>query len=254
MQNPSTTPQKQPTSLKAHLAHLQTLKQRGRIELIMGTMFAGKSTELLIRLRRQEAAKKRVLRVKFTADQRYSHAGMIATHNGQSCEAVPVTLLAELGDQWRAYDVIGIDEGQFFNDVSQFAEMAANAGKIVIISSLQGTFYRTTWKNVTELIPLCEEVVKLSAICQLCKEKKASFTFRTASAENQKLIGGAEMYMPLCRLCHIVKSSESEVQYMGDPEHIKVNVELNNKPASDSATTSATSSEEGLSHEAVQAE
>ena len=166
-----------------------------------------------------------------------------------------MTLLADLGEQWRAYDVIGIDEGQFFNDVTQFAEMAANAGKIVIISSLQGTFYRSTWKNVTELIPLCEEVVKLSAICQLCKEKKASFTFRTASAENQKLIGGADMYMPLCRLCHILKSSESEVQFKGDPEHIKVNVELKST-SSVSASTSATSSEEfgNSSTEAVQAD
>lgn len=76
--------------------------------------------------------------------------------------------------------------------------MAANQGKIVVISSLQGTFFRESWQNITELIPLCESVKKLYAICKLCKAK-AHFTFRTAGSDVKTLIGGAEMYMPLCR-------------------------------------------------------
>lgn len=90
---------------------MESVQQRGRIELIMGTMFAGKSTELIKRINLFEIANKRVLRVKFTADNRYDNKCMITTHSGQSCEAIPVTKLAELGDAWRHYDVIGIDEG-----------------------------------------------------------------------------------------------------------------------------------------------
>lgn len=112
-----------------------------------------------------------------------------------------MTTLAELGDAWRDFDVIGIDEGQFFSDLVSFAETAANSQKIVIISALQGTFVRGKWQNITELIPLCEKVKKLSAICKLCKVN-ASFTFRTASGNCQRTIGGADMYMPLCRDCH----------------------------------------------------
>ena len=115
---------------------LKTVDQRGRIELIMGTMFAGKSTELLRQISLQEVAGKKVMRVKFSADNRYKNKTCIATHTGQSRDAVAVTFLTELGDSWRSYDVIGIDEGQFFTDLVQFAEQAANAHKIVIISSL----------------------------------------------------------------------------------------------------------------------
>jgi thymidine kinase len=76
--------------------------------------------------------------------------------------------------------------------------MAADEQKIVIVASLQGTFLRGPFLNIVTLIPKCEKIKKLSAICKLCKEN-ASFTFRTASKDVTTLIGGANMYMPLCR-------------------------------------------------------
>jgi thymidine kinase len=180
---------------------LKKLEQRGTIELIMGTMFAGKSTELLRRTRLHELGGKSILRIKFSADHRYGMTD-ISTHTGQSTAARPLTKLAECGEEWRQFDVIGIDEGQFFSDLVPFCEQAANAQKIVIISSLQGTFQRGKWQNVTELIPLCEKITKLSAICKLCKVS-ASYTFRTADKNSTRTIGGKEMYMPLCRICHV---------------------------------------------------
>jgi len=134
----------------------------------------------------------------------------IVTHRGESKDALPLETLSQMGEIWRDYDVIGIDEGQFFTDIVEFAEKAANARKVVIVSALQGTFHRGPWANITELIPLCEKIKKLSAICKLCKES-ASFTFRTADANCKKLIGGAEMYMPLCRSCH-----ERETNFKGN--------------------------------------
>lgn len=88
--------------------------QRGRIELIMGTMFAGKSTELLRRLNKQTIASKRVMYVKFIADIRYTQdlrKTEIVTHSGLRHDSIAVTLLSELGTTWGDYDVIGIDEG-----------------------------------------------------------------------------------------------------------------------------------------------
>ena len=67
------------------------------------------------------------------------------------------------------YDVIGIDEGQFFTDIVDFSEKAANAGKVVVVSSLQGTFLRGAFPSVLALIPKCEKIKKLTAICKLCK-------------------------------------------------------------------------------------
>lgn len=93
----------------------------------MGTMFAGKSTELLRRLNMHEIAGRRVLRLKFAADERYDNSCAISTHSGLKKEAIPVNTLSEVGNSWKQFDVIGIDEGQFFMDLVNFAETAANS-------------------------------------------------------------------------------------------------------------------------------
>jgi len=75
------------------------------------------------------------------------------------------------------------------------------------MSALNGTWQKKGWANILELIPLCEKVKKLSAICKICSTN-ASYTFRTCSGSAQELIGGAEMYMPLCRECFNEKSKQ----------------------------------------------
>ena len=135
----------------------------------MGCMFAGKTTELLRRCNKHSITGKQVLRVKFSADHRYGVDFKISTHSGQKQPATPLNTLAELGDQWLSYDVIGVDEGQFFEDIVEFSEKAASHGKVVIISSLQGTFHRGAFPNILTLIPKCEKIKKLTAICKLCK-------------------------------------------------------------------------------------
>ena len=85
--------------------------QRGRIELIMGCMFAGKTTELLRRCNKHTITGKQVFRVKFSADRRYGDDFCISTHSGKSMTARPINKLFDLGDEWKTYDVIGIDEG-----------------------------------------------------------------------------------------------------------------------------------------------
>ncbi len=136
-------------------------------------------------------------------------------------------MLADLGELWRDFDVIGIDEGQFFTDIVEFSEKASNSGKVVIISSLQGTFLRGAFPCILQLIPKCEKIKKLTAICKLCKQN-ASFTFRTASKDCQTMIGGENMYMPLCRECHARESQlNQDNTFIGDPS--KISVELENK-------------------------
>ena len=80
-------------------------------------MFAGKSTEMLRRVRRHEKGGKRILTIKFKADQRYESKSDIITHDGYSRGAISALNLSSLGDIWQKYDVIGIDEGQFFIDI-----------------------------------------------------------------------------------------------------------------------------------------
>lgn len=95
------------------------------------------------------------------------------------------------------YDVIAIDEGQFFPDVfistlickiAQFCEKLANDGKIVLVAALDGSFERKPFNTILELIPLCEKVVKLTAVCWYCKQDNASFTKRTVNSKESNLI------------------------------------------------------------------
>jgi thymidine kinase len=95
--------------------------------------------------------------------------------------------------------------------VVSFSEQAANEGKIVIISCLDGTFKREGFGLIMELIPLAEKVKKLAAICRNCSYN-ASFSFRTAISDQVELIGGESMYKPLCRECFITETKRQEKQ------------------------------------------
>jgi thymidine kinase len=96
-------------------------------------------------------------------------------------------------------DVIGIDEGQFFDDIIEFSELWANKGKIIIIAGLDGTFQRKPFGKITELIPLCETVIKLKAICSICF-KDASFSKKLDIKEKDVIdVGGKDKYISVCR-------------------------------------------------------
>lgn len=175
----------------------------GKIELILGPMFAGKSSELLRRIRRYQFGNNKCLLIKPDIDTRYS-MDSIATHDKIALQAISMTRLmgkdniARIAD----YDVIGIDEGQFFGDLKEFSEYAANLGKIVIISALDGDFNRKPFGEICEMVPLCESVEKLTAICMICKEKEASFSKRICTGNQRDLIGGSESYLASCRHCY----------------------------------------------------
>ena len=181
---------------------------RGRIELILGPMFAGKSTELLRRLKRLEISGKKCVTIKYINDDRYS-ADNISTHDRQERQALACKNLNDIKEMILQHEVIGIDEGQFFSDIVEFSESAANQGKILIISALDGTFQRKAFGSILDLVPIAEKVKKLGAICKICSEK-ASFTFRTVLCNDIELIGGENLYIPLCRHCFQVESKKQE--------------------------------------------
>ena len=108
--------------------------------------------------------------------------------------------------------------------------MAANHGKIVIVSSLGGTFHRGAFSKVLELIPKCEKIKKLAAICRICKQS-ASFTFRMAAKDDKCMIGGADKYMPVCRECHTMQTSlNSGDVFTGNAEETNPDVEMKGIP------------------------
>ncbi|KPA78300.1 putative mitochondrial thymidine kinase [Leptomonas pyrrhocoris] len=176
---------------------------RGRIELVIGPMFAGKTTELMRRVKREIHAHHSCFVIKYSKDTRYDVRN-IASHDQVTLRAqAAVTKLLEVQEKWRKFDVLAIDEGQFFCDLVDFCNTAADAGKIVMVSALDGDYRRRPFGQICELIPYCESVDKLSAVCMICHERPASFTRRTVHAEQLELIGGADMYIATCRECYM---------------------------------------------------
>lgn len=97
-------------------------------------------------------------------------------------------------------DVIGIDEGSFFPDIVPFCEEQANLGRVVIVASLDGTFQRKEFGSILGLVPLAEEVTKLTAVCTVCGAP-AAFSRRIGSETAVEVIGGADKYIAACRTC-----------------------------------------------------
>ncbi|TDH74197.1 uncharacterized protein CCR75_001172 [Bremia lactucae] len=147
---------------------------RGCLQLILGPMYSGKSTELIRRIRRYQHAKLECLVIKYLFDTNHSEE-ILSTHDKVFIEAMPVQTLAEVRPFLKEIDVIGIDEGQFYPDLVEFCLSVADMGKVVIVAALDATLEQKAFNNVVELIPRAEKVEKLNAICSLCGQD-AAFT------------------------------------------------------------------------------
>jgi len=184
----------------------------GKIQLIVGPMFSGKSTELLRKMRIFEIAKHKTLVVKYAKDDRYSDA-KLSTHDKQMRTAVKAHMLSEIEDLAMETSVIGIDEGQFFDDIFEFSNRMANLGKIVIVAALDGTFEQKPFANIMKLVPCSESIVKLTAVCMTCY-RQAAFTRRIdASDKRVEVIGNENMYAAACRRC-LLLDQETYVAYL----------------------------------------
>ncbi|XP_044275824.1 thymidine kinase, cytosolic isoform X1 [Varanus komodoensis] len=178
-------------------------KARGQIQVIFGPMFSGKSTELMRRVRRFQIAQYRCLLIKYAKDTRYCVNG-VSTHDRNTMEALSACCLKDVQQEALSCAVIGIDEGQFFPDIVEFCETMANAGKTVVVAALDGTFQRKAFGNILQLVPLAESVVKLNAVCMECFHE-ASYTKRLGAEKEVEVIGGADKYQSVCRVCYFKK-------------------------------------------------
>lgn len=184
--------------------------QPGRIELICGSMFSGKTEEMIRRLRRAVIARQQVQAFKPALDSRY-HVEKVTSHNGLFFEAQPVERAREIFDMLDPEtDVVGIDEVQFFDDdIVEVCEKLAEGGKRVICAGLDMDFRGLPFGSMPALLARAEDVHKLHAICVVCG-KDASRTQRliegrpAAFDDPVVLVGAAEVYEARCRQCHQV--------------------------------------------------
>ncbi|XP_071689741.1 thymidine kinase a-like [Rutidosis leptorrhynchoides] len=174
----------------------------GEIHVIVGPMFAGKTTTLLRRIQSESSNGRNIAIIKSSKDTRYG-LGSIVTHDGEKLPCWPLEALSSFKERigleaYHKLEVIGIDEAQFFEDLYDFCIKAADDdGKTVIIAGLDGDYLRRSF-GVLDIIPVADSVTKLKARCELCG-KPASFTLRKTEETERELVAGADVYMPVCR-------------------------------------------------------
>ena len=178
----------------------------GYLEIILGPMWSGKTSALLKIYRQYSFCKSRICVINYEADTRYSKT-MLSTHDKEMIPCILGVSMEEImkthKDEIENSDVILINEGQFFSDIVPFTiKMVEEEKKKVYICGLDGDFKRDKIGNLLDLIPVCDVMTKLHALCSHCKDGMlAPFTFRSTSDTEQVLIGN-DIYMPLCRSCY----------------------------------------------------
>lgn len=182
------------------------LNGTGWIEVIVGSMFSGKSEELIRRLNRARIARQKVQVFKPSIDERYS-VEEIASHSGQKHDSLPVTSTAELMAAIRPEtQVVGIDEGQFFDmELVDAVNKLAGDGKRVIIAGLDQDYTGRPFEPMPQLLSVAEFITKTHAICVKCGST-ANYSQRTVESEARVEVGASDKYEARCRKCFVPHS------------------------------------------------
>ncbi len=190
----------------------------GHLTVILGCMFAQKTTELVRMIRRYRSIGYSVLVVNSYRDTRYQGSeveGGIVTHDEKREEAVMARTLSEVDAEVRSgrFHAVVVDEGQFFPDLFTYVTRWADEqeGLQIVVGGLDGTFQREPFGDMLRLVPHAEEVLRLSALCARCRDgTKAIYSRRSKSSGEEVVVGGAETYEPVCRRHYLLQVEDEE--------------------------------------------
>ena len=177
------------------------------LELIIGCMFSGKTSELIRRIRRFESIGKKVCVINHNSDTRTDNK--IQTHYGDNVESLKYTDLLNFVNDFpntQTYDVICIDEAQFFNDLYIGVCCLVDAYRLqVIVAGLNGDYKRNPFGEIPKLIPVADDILMCKAYCGVCKEvdRLATFTKRISDSKEQVVVGASDKYVAVCRDCFL---------------------------------------------------
>lgn len=186
-------------------------EQFGWIEVICGSMFSGKTEELIRRLRRAQFAKQKVEIFKPILDTRY-HSENVVSHNANEINSIPVASASDIWDLAKNCDVVGIDEAQFFEeDLIEVCNNLANNGVRVIVAGLDMDFLGKPFGPMPNLMATAEYVTKVHAICTRTGGL-ANYSFRKTESNSQFLLGEQEDYEPLSRAAYFKAMQEKQIE------------------------------------------
>ena len=186
-----------------------------QLDIIIGPMFAGKSCELIRRIRLLKVLKKEYIVVKPVIDNRYDNlydSSMIVSHNFDKEHCIQLNKMNDIyNNNLQNIDTIFIDEAQFFDDLVDVVKNLVEFYKInIVVTGLDGDSNRNKFGHILDLIPLCNSCTKINAACIMCLDgTPAPFSFRKKHiAQEQILIGAGDSYMSLCRKHYLEFSGE----------------------------------------------
>jgi thymidine kinase len=194
--------------------------QSGYLEIILGSMYSGKSTRLVEIYKQCKFCNISVAVINHSIDNRYDEE-LLSTHDEIKIPCMKTEKLLDLYIESinfeneneiipkvkdklkiRTSDVILINEGQFFPDLNEFVKILLNDGKKIYICGLDGDFERKKFGQILDLIPLCDKVSKLTSLCSLCKDgTRGIFSMRLTNETEQTVVGSVN-YIPVCRSCY----------------------------------------------------
>ena len=175
----------------------------GWIEVICGSMFSGKSEELIRRLRRAKIAKQKVQVFKPKIDDRYSQSHIVS-HNDQRIESEPVGSAREILERLHPdTQVVGIDEAQFLGmELVDVCDRLANEGRRVIVAGLDQDYRGEPFEPIPQLLAIAEDITKTLAVCMVCG-RPANKSQRLVESRERVLVGAEGAYEPRCRNCFV---------------------------------------------------
>ena len=187
-------------------------KKSGCIEVICGSMFSGKTEELIRRLKRAQFANQKIAIFKPSIDVRYSEVEVVS-HDLHSIKSTPITDAKFMLDIPEDIQVVGIDEAQFFDEnIVDVCQTLANRGVRVIIAGLDTDFLGKPFGPMPSLMAVAEDVQKVHAICVKCGNL-AYVSHRTVANDKRVLLGEQHEYEPLCRCCYQKVIQEEQKQH-----------------------------------------
>ena len=175
--------------------------ETGYLKVILGPMFSGKTTELIRIFNKYNSCDIKCCVINHISDDRYDKEKM-CNHNGVALTSFNYKTLSDCLHLVSYYDIFLINEGQFFKDLYDIVNILVNMHKKrVYVCGLDGDYKRRKFGSILDIVPLCDEVTKLKAICKRCKKNPAIFTHRLSNEQEQTVIG-SDNYASLCRNCY----------------------------------------------------
>lgn len=185
-----------------------TTNSNAYLEIILGSMFSGKTSRLVEIYKQCKFCNIPVLVVNHSCDNRYDDE-LLSTHDKVKIPCIKTNSLYEFwykyyldNDNIKKAEVILINEGQFFSDLYEVVDDMLQKGKKVYVCGLDGDFKRHKFGQMLDLIPLCDKVTKLTSLCSICKNGTPGIFSKRITTEKEQTIVGSDNYIPVCRICY----------------------------------------------------